>query len=216
MQKGDDNPYAYVTYETSVQAHVALEALKYDDKLRVIPADTWHQPIDETAEKERQLEDLSINGQLKFDETATTSLSVGLNDDCLMHIFQYCDLDTIINVSKVDQRLHDFAHQMLFNHYKTYKIDFCEAIESETDDIRLLSLAKARRHLRYIGKNLTELKFIHYAKEAHVTRIMYKWQQYARSVSKYRIDIRTPKCPNLLEKFWRITERERLLRKRKM
>lgn len=73
--------------------------------LHIAPADTWHQPdlypLWNSVEPERDF-------------------ILKLNDDCLLEIFKYLDLETLVKLSNVCTRLHNLLHQFNFPKFKMY------------------------------------------------------------------------------------------------
>lgn len=77
--------YAYVTYG---DVKSAANALRPGYGIMVLPADTWKLP----ASPQRKIR--------RYDEGFLQEL----NDACLLHIFGYCDLPTLINLCKISER----------------------------------------------------------------------------------------------------------------
>lgn len=71
-----------------------------------------------------------------------------LNDDCLEHVFNFCDIDTIVNLSKVCKRLNALIARVQFPKQTTFTC----TIRSYECEERVCEI------LNYIGKYLTELK----------------------------------------------------------
>lgn len=71
-----------------------------------------------------------------------------LNDDCLEHVFNLCDVDTIVNLSKVCKRLNAFVTQIQFPKQTTFTC----TIRSYACEERVCEI------LNCIGRYLIELK----------------------------------------------------------
>lgn len=71
-----------------------------------------------------------------------------LNDDCLEHVFNFCDIDTIVNLSKVCKRLNALITHIQF----PKQTAFTCTIRSYECEERVCEI------LNYIGKYLIELK----------------------------------------------------------
>lgn len=71
-----------------------------------------------------------------------------INDDCLEHVFNFCDIETIVNISKVCKRLNALITRIQFPKH----ITFTCTIRSYECEERVCEI------LNYIGKYLIELK----------------------------------------------------------
>lgn len=112
-----DERYAYVTFADPSDAARAYKKYRYDnysprsDELKVLPAHTWKQP------------DVLIE-QHELNESVLQEL----NDDCLLHVFGFCDLETLKKLCNVSER---FAALIRRRTYPTRKIiSFVENVSS--------------------------------------------------------------------------------------
>lgn len=98
---GIEEQYAYVTYFDSMSAHRAVcDDKKIRRDMRIIPADTWKQPK-------------AKMGPLNIAQNEENSLS-RLNEDCLIEIFEQLDLQSLINLSQLCDRLSDIIRRRIF------------------------------------------------------------------------------------------------------
>lgn len=99
----------YVLFKTSADAYRAYASVKNSSKLRilkVIPADSWHQPTEQIVE----------------DETATECFILKLNDDCLQRIFKCFYLHDLVQLSQVCTKFRDLIGCYNFPKVKSYRI----------------------------------------------------------------------------------------------
>lgn len=99
----------YVLFKTSGDAYRAYASVKNSSKLRilkVVPADSWHQPTE----------------QIDDDETATECLILKLNDDCLQRIFKCFYLHDLVQLSQVCTKFRDLICSYNFPKVKSYRI----------------------------------------------------------------------------------------------
>lgn len=130
---------------------------------------TWHQPTPN-------------NVRMDTDDSETAPI-LQLNDDCLFTIFDYCDRDTLVNLSETCKR---FAN-LLENHYHFPNIDkrFL-LIKWHEDKSMSIPLADTRKILRLMGRYFNELGL--YVDETEI-REQDKWDKlvfaYLQQIGKY-------------------------------
>lgn len=111
VEDGGDESYAYITYVDSMSVFRALRSSKgLKGGLQIVPADTWKQP----AYNETRLQPLD-NQQI--------SLNI-LNEYCLLEIFTYFDLQTLIQLCNLCDRFSAIIHQRIFPKFKKMHFDF--------------------------------------------------------------------------------------------
>lgn len=136
---------AYVTFISDLSAYLAL-AHNDVQKRRSIslfdmqPADTWIQPSVVIA-----------NTATPMDDEQSSAFFL-LNEFCMLEIFKYLDLDTLVNLSMVCKQFNRLLHQHCFPRHRTYSIPNGESSIP-------VPLARVRRTLMCIGPHLTELHF---------------------------------------------------------
>lgn len=138
---------AYVTFVSDLNVYLALvhnEVLSRRAALTfsIQPADTWIQPSVTTS-------NAHDNDQMDVEQTPEFFV---LNEFCMLEIFKYLDLDSLVNLSMVCKLFHRLLHQHCFPHHRTY------SIVNDKSTIPM-PLAKVRRTLICIGPYLQELHF---------------------------------------------------------
>lgn len=136
INESEANVEAYVLYEKSQSAYQAFLAnrngiISTSNLRYIVPANTWHQsdliPLWNTIEPEK----------------CTISK---LNDDCLLEIFKYLDLETLVKVSNVCSRF-----QSLLNVYEFRKV------KAYTAFVYHASVRSLRQTMKCIGPHLEHL-----------------------------------------------------------
>lgn len=136
------NVQAYVLYEKSQSAFQAFLAnrngiLSSPNLRHIVPANTWHQPdfipLWNTIEPEK-----------------CTILK--LNDDCLIEIFKYLDLEALVKLSNVCSRFQNLLNVYEFPKVKAYTVFVYHA-----------SVSDLRRTMKCIGPHLEHL-YLRYQK----------------------------------------------------
>lgn len=136
---------AYVTFCSDLSAYLALTHNDVQSRrtsliFNIQPADTWIQPSS-----------MRTNAPELMDDEQTSKFFV-LNEFCVLEIFKYLDLDSLVNLSMVCKQFHRLLHQHCFPSKHTY------SIQNGTSTIPV-PLAKVRRTLTCIGPYLRELDF---------------------------------------------------------
>ncbi|XP_063696714.1 uncharacterized protein LOC134827806 isoform X2 [Culicoides brevitarsis] len=154
-----DHKYAFVTYETYEDATKALKKRHHNvkgSKLRVRPADTWHQPKPEAAATtknatETQETENSSNAatQETYDENAPSLMM--LNDDCLLHMLKLLNILELIKVHGTCRRL-DFLIDSVCQKYSDFNFTTL-SFELSSD----LTLMNARDILMFLGPRMKSL-----------------------------------------------------------
>lgn len=161
---------AHIIFVSDRSAYLAQLQHDYDvvrsnsSKFTVEPAYSWEQP----AEYERTTEDMRATGEDRAIEdgdgrplanqySSTLDGSNGiepiskmsmLNEDCLLHLFSFFDLDSLISTSKVCKLFHRLVNKHFFPRHKQLSVN---AISTH--------FAKLRQTLLCIGRYITDLKF---------------------------------------------------------
>lgn len=121
---------------------------KRQQPFSIRPADTWEQPSVLTLQQKNTGQgrnEIPVNYE-------NTSKMFKLNEDCLLHLFQYLDLDSLVNLSEVCQLFHKLLHRHLFPQIQTFEL-------KNLHDIIKMPLSKLRRTLRCIGSHIVDLKY---------------------------------------------------------
>lgn len=106
----NDEYYGYVTFTNSSSAFSAVKDGKIIKKdLRVIPADTWKQPDNVYVKT-----NIADNDEIALNR---------LNDDCLLEIFEYLDLPTLLNLCRVCERFRMIIHDRILPFHKKISFD---------------------------------------------------------------------------------------------
>lgn len=162
IQLLDDGHAAYVTFVKDVSAHSALVNIG-PEKFSVRPADTWHQPLEETTQTSFNTTDSCLtNGE--------TSPILQLNEDCLIAMFKQCDFDSQVNLANVCKPFKAVLDRYFFPNVHSMQLMFNET-----------SLAKCRSILRCIGSHVktidVDTQFS--PSNVYVSRFLQKLNQYA-------------------------------------
>lgn len=139
---------AYVTFVNDLNAYLALAHNQVESRrtslvFNMSPADTWIQPSVVTNAKHE-------NTTNQMDEQLPAFLM--LNEFCILEIFKYLDLDSLVNLSMVCKLFRRLLQQHCFPRYHTY------SIQNGASSVPV-PLAKMRQTLICIGPHLTELNF---------------------------------------------------------
>lgn len=166
-------------FEKSESAFEAFQAHRNSVKstpnsFYVVPANTWHQPDSSSLCN-------SVDPRKCF--------ILKLNDDCLIELFKYFDLETLVKLSNVCTRF-----RTLLNTYNFPKI------KAHTMYVYHASVSVLRQTMKCIGAHLVHL-FLRYQKygedpenylnEEHIERTTYKILQYITS-NLTKLTIRNP------------------------
>lgn len=152
--------YAYITYVDSMSVYRALRSAKgLKSGLQIIPADTWKQPA--WPEPLPSLDDHHV------------SLNV-LNEYCLLEIFAYFDLQTLIHLCKLCDRFSAIIHQRVFPRFKKMQFDFRRRAPIT------LSISSFRESLLHIGRHITDatIYFDMYEDPPNAVRIIDVFTKY--------------------------------------
>lgn len=137
---------AYVTFRCDRSAYLVQLQYEFDREARkpqafyIRPADTWEQPK-ENSDQAHASTDLK-----------QTSKIFTLNEDCLLHIFKFLDLDSMVNTSEVCKLFQKLLNQHCFPRIRKFTV-------YNHNDTFSMPLAKMRRTLRCIGPYITDLKY---------------------------------------------------------
>lgn len=133
-----DQVYAYVTFRHDKHAYMALIAeKKKSNKIisQICPAFSWKQPpIDTTPNDSSNADAASL---------------LLLNDDCLSHIFQYCDFDDCVSLWQVCRRTQNVLENHVLSKFTNYALKW--------DENEAFILKKIRTDLKCIGRYLKSL-----------------------------------------------------------
>lgn len=133
---GRKGPFAYVTFSDSLAAIKAVDEYPEtaNEKFKIQPADTWHQP----GARQCPIE-------TPADVKPRVSLHI-LNDDCLLKIFEMCDLETLSTAFDVCQRFRQLIQGTL-SKYRSFTLD-----------VGKKNLQQIRQTLRLIGSGINKLQ----------------------------------------------------------
>lgn len=160
---GDSNKHsafcAYVTFKESKSAYFALKEATQNRKLstlKILPADTWRQ--------------LTAVTSLSNADCSSESLSFILNidDDSLLEIFYYLDLDALIQISSTCSRFYHLIHQHIYPRYKAITLNFNRNTgrrlyrkpKSDEINVKPSTLADMRNKLLAVGPYVTNVKLM--------------------------------------------------------
>lgn len=125
--------YAYVTFK---EAASAFEAISNQRNLDIFPADTWKQPD-------------YISPPAFLVENNKISLN-RLNDDCLIEIFRYMDLETILNLTMACERFNNIICQQI----QSIHPKICLNIDIPKISFTLNVIKKLLKHVHYVSFNI--------------------------------------------------------------
>lgn len=183
VNDSETNVEAYVLFEKSESAFEAFQAHRNGVKstsnlFYVVPANTWHQPY-------------SMPLCNPIDPRKCFILK--LNDDCLIEMFKYLDLETLVKLSNVCTRFRTLLNTYNFPKIKIYTIYVYHP-----------SVSVLRQTMKCIGPHLMHL-YLRYQKygedpenyldEEHVERTTYKILQYI-TLNLIKLTIRIPQKPS--------------------
>lgn len=153
----------YVTFVDSRSAALAFSFIGHKNEQLikgiawkewfVEPANTWHQPIETNLQNAVD----EVRDQVDNEEEKAPDI-FKLNDDCFQHLFKFCDVESLINLSKV---CTFFKESLLcengsgndnFRHITALSIVATEVNNSMT-------LGVAREELRCVGTLIEKLYF---------------------------------------------------------
>lgn len=192
INKTEKNVEAYVLFDDSQAALQAFLAYRNGVKsspnlLYIVPANTWHQPN-------------SISLVNEIDPARCFMLE--LNDDCLLELFKYLDLDALVKMAFVCKRFQNLLKRYTFPKVKAY-----------TTFIYHGTLRVIRQTMKCIGPHLDHL-FLRYQNHGnnpenhleceHEERTTYKvLQNISSNLTKLTIRMTQGQKPseNLLQIF---------------
>lgn len=136
IHEWENEAEVYVQFEKSQSAFQAFKMyqsgiLPLSKLLQITPADTWHQPDFNPISDTVYLDACSI---------------LNINDDCLLKLFQYLDLDSLVQLSLCCTRLQYLLHRFCFTKIKTHTVFVYQA------PVNLL-----RQTLKCIGPHLESI-----------------------------------------------------------
>ncbi|XP_031635013.1 uncharacterized protein LOC116348241 [Contarinia nasturtii] len=137
---------AYVTFVSDRNAYLAYLQCKYSKKdgarqrFDVQPANTWEQPQERT-------NDASFQNDMDVDKYNPEIFA--LNEDCLLHMCKFLDLDSLVSLAYVCKKFHTLLHQRWFPNIRKYVL--------KNEGVR--TLAKVRRTMLCIGRHITDLSY---------------------------------------------------------
>ncbi|XP_055300189.1 uncharacterized protein LOC129567384 [Sitodiplosis mosellana] len=161
---------AHVTFSSNYSAY--WMQLKHDfDKMmdpdkkmpfEIRPANSWNQPSENAVLP--PYHDVDMEGAVPPPEIFI------LNEDCLLHLFKFLDLDSLVNMAYVCKMFRELLDTHCFPHIR--KFEFKSENHFDGYDPRLfsMSLVKMRRTLRCIGPFITDLTFQCNAEENNRTK----------------------------------------------
>lgn len=163
---------AYVTFASDRSAYLALahneiERRNTTVKFNIQPADTWIQPIASDTTGDDPMEGNQV------DDDAVAPKFFILNEDCMLELIKYLDLDSLVNLSNVCKLFHRLLHQHVFPHYRKFSI-------VNNNSMIPMPLAKVRQTLMSIGPYITDLEFVwhDFDHDDRLQRFLEKLEQY--------------------------------------
>ncbi|XP_055300190.1 uncharacterized protein LOC129567385 [Sitodiplosis mosellana] len=145
---------ALVSFASDHMAHSMQLQHDFDKKtgikqpFQVRPADTFEQPQSKT--------NLPPKKVFKVDEQ--TSKMCMLNEDCLLHLFKFLDLNSLVNMADVCKMFNGLLHKYSFPHIKKYEFKH-DIFDTRKFNPTLLPklLERMRRTLHCVGRHITDL-----------------------------------------------------------
>ncbi|XP_055304312.1 uncharacterized protein LOC129569491 [Sitodiplosis mosellana] len=141
-----NDPEAHVTFASSQSAYFVKLQHDYDKKTNkdqayeIELADSWEQPPETINQPPEDA--------MEVDDEQTSKIFM-LNEKCLLHLFQFLDLDSLVNLADVCKMFNRLLHQHCFPCIRKYEV---------TSGPEFV-LSKVRRTLLCIGNHITDLKF---------------------------------------------------------
>lgn len=165
---------AYITFYNDKDAYFAMIdniMNKSNGIFKISPADTWHQP---------QVISFAVDlPDAEDDPMESTSRFVkNLPNECLLKIFEYCDIESLAEISEVGQSFSDIVHTHLFPAIKEFST-FGSNSKGES------SLAVVRKILRCIGSYVNKVDICW---SGNKKRLLQKVVQHVTNVLKMRFD----------------------------
>lgn len=168
---------AYVTFISDRTAYLVLLAASTQKEISIKIAYTWNQP------KQQMKDNASVDEQLESVDPTMLSL-LDLNDDCFFALFDYCDNQSLVNLSETNKRFDN-----LLKVYHFPRIDNRFQILIACGKIYTTPI-EVRKMLRLMGKHFTELYLIMMKpKDMTNERFDSLLQWYFKQVVKYSPNI---------------------------
>ncbi|XP_058794527.1 putative RNA-binding protein EEED8.10 isoform X1 [Phymastichus coffea] len=181
--------YAFVTFSSMDDA---LKATKdgqrkminlHSRDLRVMPADSWHQPDNVENKLKKILKSVESNQEMSTEfELNEDALIHKLNDDCLMHIFSFLPIADRVKIERVCKRWKVVSQSS----WRTFKkLDLTQATWGFTlsnQGPREIYTSSLRKALLRCGQFLTHIDL----------------SNFAEKLSKSTLTVIARFCPNLL------------------
>uniref|UniRef100_A0A336MH93 CSON001662 protein n=1 Tax=Culicoides sonorensis TaxID=179676 RepID=A0A336MH93_CULSO len=156
-----DYKYAFVTFSTYEDATKVVKKRTHHlkrSKLRVRPADTWHQPKESIPQSEgNSPEDVQEAGASStepetwsYDENAPSLMM--LNDDCLLYLLEFFNVLELVKMRGICSRL-DSLIEIFCQKYVNFSFETL-SLELPTE----LTLMNARDILTFLGPIMKSLK----------------------------------------------------------
>ncbi|XP_055297566.1 uncharacterized protein LOC129566055 [Sitodiplosis mosellana] len=143
----NNEPEAHVTFVSDriacfVQSHFELDTkMNKMQPYEVEPAYTWEQPLENA--------NPPPGDDMEVDDEQTSEI-FRLDEDCLLHMFKFLDIDSLVNMAFVCKLFNQLLRLHCFPRIQKYKV----YINNPTD-----TLAKVRRTMLCIGQHITDLSF---------------------------------------------------------
>lgn len=175
----------YVTFASDRSAALAFtfnvseNSLLYKEseqkKWFVEPANTWLQPLEQSvAHGSQNAASFDVDHRSLNDEMKPPLLQ--LNDDCLNHLFKFCDLEALINLSQVCKTFNKLLREnKCFRQFHTLQI----CVNDLSED-KYTTLGIARKKLIRTGKHIKKLAF-----EFDDSAINMNLQRYLEKIGQY-------------------------------
>lgn len=179
---------AYITFIDDKSAAMAYGLMNCENDLKITEreylcfkkyivhiANTWHQPFDVVNEKFLERPETKEI----FNTSATSPAIFNLNEDCLRQVFEYCDIESLMNLSQVCKTFNNLLSlengSSIFRRITTLRL-VIDIFEKDRFG-KLMTLGKARKLLRRVGPHVKKL-VIRKLDEANVQRYFEKIKQY--------------------------------------
>lgn len=172
-----DNRSAALAFTFTVSENTLLNKHLEHKKWFVEPANTWHQPLESSVTS-----DLQNGNAMDVDNVDDQMLPpiLQLNDDCFHHLFKFCDLESLINLSQACKTFNTLlgekgSTKQTFRQFHTLSV-----YVNDLSDEEYTTLGIARRHLMRTGKHVKKLvfEFDDSSRSMNLRRYLEKFNQY--------------------------------------
>lgn len=144
--------YANVTFKCDSSAYAAVSDNDYRIKINVKceynvqPAHSWKQP----SQQKSPVESMTLD---EDEDKVHVPQIFKLNKNCFEKLFQYLDVDSLINLLAVCKELYTLVPEYGFKRIKSLTYYNNNYNKSKT-------LAQMQKELKHVGRNINQLEFV--------------------------------------------------------